>query len=327
MRARRERHPGVIVPALALVLIVVAAAALPLFSAASFTTFDVYNGLQGIAGPGLLALGLGLTMIAGEFDLSTLGMYALGAMVAVQTGSQQPLVGALAACAVGIAFGAVQGYVIGRSGINSMALTLGSYVALTGLTGVLGSDDTVAFANADASVWVDQTLWSTVSPRSLIMIGAFALAALVLWRTRIGRHLRAVGGDRRASRSAGVAPTAVLTMVFACSGLCAGLGGALLGYSSATAGGALSLTPLIFAVTAVLLGGVSLSGGRGGAIGIAVGVLALGILNQIFAIQATPSYVADLVLGCLLTAAVAADAPGMRRDARRIVARMLPSRG
>jgi ribose transport system permease protein len=310
-RARRGIQASA--PFAVLALFALALVALPLYSDATATSFNVYNTLQSFAALGLLSLAVGLTVIAGEFDLSTVGMYGLGGMLAVQTGVDSPLLGVLVALGVGALVGAVQGGLVARLGISSVPVTLGGYIALTGLTSVISGGESVAYDNLGAGVWLDQVLATFFSPRSLVTLGAFALAAALLRWTRIGRDLRAVGGDRRASRAAGVRTERVLVGVFVASGCLSALGGALLSYSVATAAPDPGVTPLIFAVTAALLGGVTLAGGRGGPLGIAAGAISLALLQELFAILAAPDYVAKLVLGGLLIVVVVADAPDLRR--------------
>ena len=103
--------------------------------ASPLATFDVYNALQGFAQLGLLALALGLTMIAGEFDLSVVGTYALGGMLAVQTGRVSRRCSACSRrSAAAPLIGAVQGGLIAGLRIPSMPVTLATYIALLGLT-------------------------------------------------------------------------------------------------------------------------------------------------------------------------------------------------
>src|SRR5215472_12980647 len=99
MIRRMTSRPERLVPAVALLVVIVAFCCTPLMSGSGLTTFDIYNTLQGFAQLGLLVLGLGLTMIAGEFDLSVVGTYALGGMLAVQTGQSSPVLGVAVAVA------------------------------------------------------------------------------------------------------------------------------------------------------------------------------------------------------------------------------------
>ena len=314
---RQER----LVPAAALLLVVVAFAGTPLSTGHPMTTFDVYNALQGFAQIGLLALAIGLTMMAGEFDLSVVGTYAVGGMIAVQAGQSSAVLGVLAAVAAGAAIGAIQGGLIAWLRIPSVPVTLAAYIALLGLAYVISGGLSVTFTNQHATLWVDQTVAGVFSPRSLITLGAFVLAALVLGFTRLGPELRAIGGDRRASRVAGVRVDRDLVLLFTTSGTLAALGGALLNFSFASANPDPGLRPLLIATVAALLGGVSLAGGRGTAVGLLAGALSVALLAQIVAVAYLPDYSTQLFYAALLTVVVAIDSPGLRRTVERVRAR------
>jgi ribose transport system permease protein len=136
-----------------------------------------------------VALALGLTLIAGEFDVSVLGMQALGGVVAVKTGARSGPAGVAAAVAACALLGSVQGAMIARLRLQSLAVTIGTSIALLGLTNVIASNNTLTYGNLSASVWVDQTILAWFSPRSLITFGAFAVAFALLGATRLGPEL------------------------------------------------------------------------------------------------------------------------------------------
>jgi L-arabinose transport system permease protein len=321
--ASRAEH---LVPAVALVLVIAAFLCTPLMSGSALTTFDLYNTFQGFAQLGLLALGLGITMIAGEFDLSVIGTYAAGGMIAVQAGQSSALAGVLAAVAAGAAIGAVQGGLIAFLRIPSLPVTLATYIALLGLTSAMSGGLSVTYANTGATLALDRSIAGIFSLPSLITLAAFALAALVLGGTRLGREVRAIGGDRRASRVAGVRVGRVLVGLFTVSGTLAALGGALLSYSYASANPDPGLQPLILAAVACLVGGVSLAGGRGLPAGLAAGTLAVALLGEIDAVTALPDYYTELLYAALLAVIVALDAPGLRRGFDRLRAGTLNRR-
>ena len=164
-----------------------------------------------------------MTMIAGEFDLSVIGVYALGGMIAVQAGQSSPVLGVLAAVAAGAAIGVVQGGIIARLRIPSLAVTLATYIALLGLTSAMSGGLDVTYNNTAATLWIDRPLAVIFSVPSLVTVAAFAIAAVILGGTRLGRQIRAIGGDRRASRVAGVRVDRTLAGLFAVSGTLAAL--------------------------------------------------------------------------------------------------------
>jgi ribose transport system permease protein len=319
--ARRRLRPEVLTPVLSFAVVLGAYLLTPAYNGHELSDFDVFNTLQGFASLGLVALALGLTIIAGEFDVSVLGMQALGGVLAVKAGAHSGALGILAAVA-GCAFlGAVQGGVIARLRVQSMPVTIGTYIALLGLTNVVAGNETLTFTNTDASIWINQTVASFFSPRSLIALGAFALVLVVCAATRIGPELRALGGDRRASRVVGVPVGREVTGLFAVSGALAGLAGAMLAYSNASATLNPGLQPLVLAAAAAVLGGLSLRGGRGAIWGLLLGALAVALLEQVFAVTALPTSSAQIVFGSLLLIVVVVDAPDLRSSLARLRAR------
>lgn len=321
MIRQRLTRPERVIPAIALVLSLVAFVGAPLRDGESLETFDAYNALQGFAQVGLLALAIGLTMIAGEFDLSVVGTYALGGMVAVKLGQSSPVLGVLAAVGCGVLIGAAQGALIAGLRIPSMPVTLATYITLLGLTHAMSGGLSVSYTNFDATLWVDRTVASVFSPRSLITLAAFLLVALLLGLTRLGAQLRAVGGDRRASRVAGVRVERTLLALFTASGALAALGGALLAYSFASANPDPGLRPLLIAAVAALLGGVSLAGGRGAPLGLLAGALSVALLAQVVTSSYLPDYWIQLFYAALLVVIVGVDSPGLRRGLDRVRAR------
>ena len=321
MMRRWVARPEAVMPLVSILVVLGAFGCSPLLNGKPLQVFDVYNALQGFAQLGLLALAIGLTMIAGEFDLSVVGTYALGGMLAVQLGAKSPVLGVLAALGAGAAVGLVQGALIARLRIASMPVTLATYIALLGLTYTMSGGLSKSYPNSAATLWVDQSLGGVFSPRSLLTLTAFLIAAAVLGFTKLGRELRAIGSDRRASRVAGVRVDRRLIAVFTISGVLAALGGALLSYSYASANPDPGLQPLILAAVAALLGGVSLAGGRGAPLGVLAGALSVAVLAQIVAVTALPDFTTQLLYAALLAVIVAIESPGLRASLDRLRAR------
>jgi ribose/xylose/arabinose/galactoside ABC-type transport system permease subunit len=317
------RRPELLLPLTAVVITTLAFVLAPVYTDAVLTSYDGYSALQIFARLGLVTLALGLTMIAGEFDLSVVGTYALGAMLTVQLGQENAVRGVLVAVAAGACIGLVQGCIIAGLKLPSMPVTLATYIALLGLTNAMSGGLTKSYTNIDVTLWVDQTVLTYFSPRSLLTVGLFLLAAGVLAGSRWGRELRAIGGDRRASRVAGVGVDRLLVGVFATSGALAALGGSMLSLSLGSANPDPGVQPLILSAAAALLGGVSLAGGRGTVLGLFGGMAAVALLAQVATVAALPSYVTQLFYAGLLAVIVVVDAPDLHNAVVRLRSRHL----
>lgn len=322
MTNRQFLRPEAMLPLTAVGITLVAFALIPTYTDSELATFDVYNTLQIFARLGLLALALGITMIAGEFDLSVVGTYALGGMLTVQAGQEHYAYGLLAAIGAGAVIGLAQGCLIAGLRLPSMPVTLATYIALLGLTSALSGGLTKSSTNTSVTLWIDQTVLTFFSPRSLITLGLFLLAALILTFTRWGHELRAIGGDRRASRVAGVRVNRLIIGTFVASGVLAALGGSLLSFSLGSANPDPGVQPLILAAAAALLGGVSLAGGRGNALGLLGGIMAVALLAEIVTVAAFPTYVTQLFYAALLGIIVIVDAPDLHSATTRLRANL-----
>ena len=270
------------------------------------TAFSV---LQQFATIGPFALALGLSMVIREFDLSIAGMLSLAGCVAVLAGRQNAALGVAAALAVGAASGAFNGVVMVTLRLPSVGVTLGSLLSLSGLAYVLTGNETIAFANAQATTWVNAPVFGVFTPRSASALGAFAAAAVVMHATRWGRDVFAVGSDRNAALLAGVRVSAVVVAIFMVSGMLTALAGALLSFSLAAASPIALANVLIPAAAAAIIGGVSLGGGRGTPAGIAGGVLVLCLLRSGLMAIAAPPYVQDVATGAVLLLVAVMDSP------------------
>jgi len=268
---------------------------------------------------GLAALGLGLTMMVDEFDLSIPGSFTVAGAVAVLTGVQYPWLGLACGVASGLAAGAIQGALIVSLGVRAVGLTLGGFLTLIGITYILTGGSTIAYANHEVSNWLYQpTLFGLISNRGLIVLAIFLLAAAIMFFTRLGRDIIATGSNRAGAPVAGVNTSAIIIGVFSAAGGLAALGGVMLSYSLQAASATQLSDTLVAAASAAILGGVSLSGGKGSALGMAAGVLTICLLRSgLSAIGAKP-YMLEIVTGTLLLVVAIFDAPRFLQQVKRL---------
>jgi ribose/xylose/arabinose/galactoside ABC-type transport system permease subunit len=298
-------------PFLLLVVIIAAIWLLDAGRGRFFTLATAFSVLQQFATVGPIALGLGLTMIVREFDLSVGGMMSLAGCVAVLTGVSDPTLGVVAAVLVGGIAGFCQGSIMVRLRLGSIGVTLGGLLTLGGIAYVVTGNLSIAYPRMDIAMAVNQKVLGVLSLRSLVALAAFLIAAFFMARTRIGRDVYATGSDRRAALVAGVPVGWIVVGVFAVSGMLSALGGALLSYSLATASGVALTDALVPATAAAIIGGVSLTGGKGTPIGIVGGVLVLSLLRAGLNAIGTPPSVQDIVTGGVLLIVALTDAPDL----------------
>jgi ribose/xylose/arabinose/galactoside ABC-type transport system permease subunit len=265
---------------------------------------------------GLVALGLGLVMMLHEYDLSLAGSFALAGIVGVLTGVENPLLGVACGVAVGAAAGLIQGCIIVWLRMSAVALSLGGLLLMLGITYVLAAGTTIRYGNRAVTQWLQASLFGgTISNRGMIVVAIYLLAAFVFTYTRVGRDVIATGSNRAGAAIAGVNTDAILAGVLTAAGALAALAGVLLAYSLG-AGSAFGLSDVLMGATAAaIIGGVSLGGGKGRPIGIAVGALTLCLLRSGLAgLEADPA-VLDSLTGLVLLLVAIADGTLFRQRA------------
>ncbi|HXT09662.1 MAG TPA: ABC transporter permease [Roseiarcus sp.] len=285
--------------ALALAVYAIFASSLPNYH----TAVGVWALLDGSVLTGLVAVGVGLTMIAGELDLSVASMAALAGVLTMRLIG----VGAVPAVAVAVAvvaaalFGAAQGYLISWLRINSLVFTVGTLIGLRGVALVAANETTLTLPLDQLSITdaVDGRLF-VFSPLSATMLGAFALAGLFASRTIWGREIYAIGGGRAESRAAGVPQRRPIVVAFAACAAFAALAGGLMSIRSGSASPLSFDAALLEAVAACLIGGVALEGGKGGFFGVLMGLFTLRLVLSGIASLGAPFWAQNLAAGLLL---------------------------
>ncbi len=283
-----------------------------LLSALVFAFFSLYEPLffnintgfaimERFAVLGLVGLALTLCIIAGEIDLSIGSNAALSAVIVVRlTDSIGAPNAILIALALATTIGLIQGFFIAYLKVRAIVLTVGTLMLLRGITLFAADEKTVMLTDFDIPDFIQEKMFYIFSPASFLVLGLFVLVALFMRYTKYGREIYAIGGARKEAVASGVSLKRPMMIVFAISGLCAGIGGAIIGLRSGTAQ-PLGLQYLLLAATvAAFIGGVSILGGKGGVVGAFVGTLTVNFLNTGLVFNVTPAYIAQMYLGGLL---------------------------
>ena len=307
-----------------IVLLAVFSAAIPQFLQIGI----LLNILEQSTFVGIIAVGLSLTLLAGQMDLSIESVMALSAMVVALTFGTGGAGGGLAlepawlalpvsllmALAVGALIGSLNALLVVRLEINAFIVTLASYiwargmvVALSGGRSVYGLPDAMRVMAIQRIAGIPLLAW--------VLLAVYGVFIFILTQTPYGRHIVMIGGNPIATYRAGIRVSRAVAVAFILSGALAGLAGWLLSARTAGATANLGIGTLFQAFAAVVIGGVSLKGGYGRLSGVFAGVLLLSSIQTAINVMGMPPHYTMMIQGGMVLAAVLLDT--MKNTIRR----------
>ncbi|PND31683.1 L-arabinose ABC transporter permease AraH [Achromobacter pulmonis] len=301
-----------------LVIFVLAFVLVAIFVPNFLTGRNMLGLLQSVVTVGIVACTMMLCLAARDFDLSVGSIVAFTGMVAVMVsnGSGSILLGAAAALACGAIVGWLNGLVIAKFHINALITTLATMQIVRGLA-LIASEGRAVGINDPAFFNIALSKFLTIPTPIWAMAALFAIFGFVLNRSVFGKNVLAIGGNPEASRLAGVRVDRSRICIFALQGLVCAIAGILLA-SRITSGQPNAAVGLELAViSACVLGGVSLAGGRATMTGVIVGVMIMGIAENAMNLLNIPAFYQYIVRGVILLLAVFLDNLRSRALGRR----------
>lgn len=274
--------------------------------------------LQQVMVVGVLAIGQTLVILTAGIDLSVGFVMALGTMVmakfAVELGLP-PLLAILCGIAVTTAFGLLNGFLITRIKLPPFIVTLGTMNIAFALTQIYSQAQTVTGLPDPLLFWGNTfKIGGTVITYGVaLMVGLYLLVWLVLSETAPGRHLYAVGNNPEAARLMGIPTQRVLLLTYTIAGFFYGIAGWLLVSRTSVGDPNAGQTENLETITAVVLGGTSLFGGRGTVLGTLLGAIIVGVFRNGLTLTGVSSVYQVLITGILVILAVTADQLSKRR--------------
>ena len=292
-------------------LTVVLLAASMLYGAVSADGFvsgqNLNSVLSDVAEIALIALPLTLVIVAAEIDLSVASVLGLtSALLGWLWNHNVPMEAILPIVLVaGALCGALNGFLVTRVGLPSLAVTIGTLTLYRGIAqGILPTDTIGGFPTGLSSIGVIPIPHTHV-PYSFLFFAVLAIAVgIVLHATPLGRAIFAIGAGQEAAFFAGIRVKRIKFWLFVLSGAVSGFAGVLwtLRFASARYDSGQGLE--LFVVTVVLLGGISIFGGRGTIIGVVIAAAVLGCLQTALTPDQVPAQDQNIVVGILLVASV-----------------------
>jgi ribose transport system permease protein len=254
---------------------------------------------------GVVAMGMTFVIATGGIDLSVGSVLAAAAIAGGLVGEQQSLPFMLGALGFGVLLGLVNGVAIAYGRIVPFIATLAMFAGARGLALWMSDKTPISLLDLDVVRDLGRGKVAGIPNAAIVFVLVTAGAWVLLNRTRYGRHVIAVGGNREAARMAGIRLRPIIASVYVLSGLCVGIAAVLLsgrlGSASPVAGNLLELD----AIAAVVIGGTSLAGGRATIVGTFLGVITFGLLFNLLNLLDMPTELQQLSKGVIILAAAA----------------------
>jgi inositol transport system permease protein len=285
------------------------------------SSVNLFNVMRQVSITGLLAIGMTFVILTAGIDLSIGSLLAFAGLVAaaVAKGGMQDRftvgddtigygwqLAALAAIAVGLLGGLLQGIAITKLKVPAFVVTLGGMSVFRGAALLFAAGGPISGFQPDFTWWGQGRILSVPVPVIIFLVAA-VIAHIVLSYTRYGRRVYAVGGNPEAARLAGVNVNFIIASVYVIMGFFAGLGAfvlsARLNSAEAVAGTGYELT----VIASVVIGGTSLFGGSGSIFGTVIGTVLIGVLLNGLVLMNVNSYIQQIIIGVIIVLAVAFD--------------------
>ncbi|HZH34118.1 MAG TPA: ABC transporter permease [Pyrinomonadaceae bacterium] len=277
--------------------------------APQFLSLDnLVNVAISIAVIGILAVGMTFVILTGGIDLSIGSVVALAGVIAAIVAQKTGLVGLgfAAALGVGLASGAFNGVTIAYFRVPPFVVTLAVLTIARGLAFILSEGRSIGNLPENFG-WLGKSSIFGIPFSVLLMLATFAAGWFVLAQTRFGRYVYAVGGNREAAFLAGINVKKTTLTIYLLNGFLVGLAAIVLASRLGAGVPNSGLQYELDVIAAVVVGGTSLSGGRGSAVSTLFGTIFIGVLNNGLNLAGIDPYLQKIVLGAVILLAVLAD--------------------
>ena len=265
----------------------------------------------------IIAIGMTMVIISGGIDLSVGSLIAMSAMTATYctvefaAGRSAGASGLLICMFAGIIacgfVGLVNGLMVTRFAIPPFVVTLAMMLVARGLAFIIGQGQSI-YQLPDSVVWLGRDADLLGIPNTVVLLVVLYVAAhIMMSRTVLGRYIYAVGGNKEASRLSGVPVRRVILFCYVICGALAGLGGVIRTSQLKSGSPKYGEMAELYVIAAVVVGGTSLSGGKGKIFGTLIGVLIISVIQNGMNLTDVESYTQKVVLGLVILGAVLLD--------------------
>ncbi|MBF2756437.1 ABC transporter permease subunit [Staphylococcus sp. GDY8P57P] len=296
-----------IIPFIGLILLIIVVSILnPSFLDLS----NLLNLLRQISINGLIAFGMTFIILTGGIDLSVGSILALSsAFIALMiTSGVDPIIALIIGVLIGFVLGAVNGLLVTKGNMAPFIATLATMTIFRGLTLVITDGNPITnLGDSYLFQLFGKGYFIGIPVPAVTMIIVFIILLIILQKTTFGRHTYAIGGNEVAAKISGIKVNKIKIFIYGISGLMSALAGGILTSRLNSAQPTAGMSYELDAIAAVVLGGTSLTGGKGRIVGTLIGVLIIGVLNNGLNLLGVSSFYQQLVKGVVILIAVLID--------------------
>jgi len=275
------------------------------------TSGNAINILLQVSSNGILAIGMLFVMVTGGIDLSIGSSIALTSVVLgkmlTDVAPGNLWIGIMAAVAVTVLFGSLNGFMISKYNMFPFVVTLATQLVIRGAAYIVGQGASVTLVSPKLRAIGTGKAFGTVPYPVIIFLVIAFIAYILLHKTRFGRYVYAIGGNRLSAISSGINVFRVQMAAYIIMGICAGIAGIITTSRISAAQPNIGIGYETDAIAACVIGGTSFSGGIGNVSGTMIGILMIGVIYNSMNLLQISSYWQTVTKGVLILVAVLLD--------------------
>jgi len=287
------------------------------FMTESFMTVtNIMNVLRQMSMVAILAVGMFFVMVGGGIDISVgslVGLTSIVTAAALTNWNLHPAVAILLSLAVGAFCGLINGTFVAKIGVPALIGTLGMMEVARGLLYVFTEGYPIGIKSTSISFIGKGYLWKIPWP-VIFMLVIYCIGHFISQKTKFGRYVYAVGGNNEASYLSGIKIINIQMVTYIMSGLAAGISGVILASRMGSGQPNAAVGWEFEAITAALIGGVSITGGKGKVFGVLFGAILISLLTNGMTLMDVSSYWQRVIKGCVLVGAIVLDVYRTKRQ-------------
>ena len=274
------------------------------FTFKNFTNILVNSSITAI-----MAAGATIAMLLGGMDVSQYAVATISSVTSAMLlqANVPMLIAIVGALLIAVVAGFINGFLVARMKVSAVVSTMGTMQIFRGVAYIITGAKTLMITNKSFLVLGRHYLFNAIPVSVLIMIGIYILVWYVLKYTSFGRKVFSVGGNKQASYLSGINAERVTMTAMVASALCAGVAGVMLASQTGAAIPSTGVGSEMTVLTGVILGGISLSGGKGKISGTLLGVLVIATISNGLTLLNVGAFIQMIVDGSVLIAAVLLD--------------------